>query len=198
VATINWDTVATAGATAILVTLAVEYLAKPMLEARKERILDGFQARRDLLTLITKMTLAARKYGERLPDGADRELHRTWNEERERHYNLMRQYAQQLSVDLDRYARAYNPAVTDLIVAYGFSVHAIVLSRRPRHRQAALIAELGEPMETFVQVPPPWRALAWDRAQKQVRQLITKIEDASVPAPSASSPDTTAPGQARS
>jgi hypothetical protein len=65
-----------------------------------------FRARRDLLTLITKMTLAARKYGERLPDSADRELQRIWNDERGRHYSLMRLYAHQLSDDLDRYARA--------------------------------------------------------------------------------------------
>jgi hypothetical protein len=84
----------------------------------------------------------------------------------------MRLYAQQLSDDLDRYARAYNTAMMELIVAYGLCVHAIALSRRPRHRQAELIAELGEPMETFVQPPPLWRAQAWDRARKKVRQRI--------------------------
>jgi hypothetical protein len=33
--------------------LAIEYFAKPLLEARKERILDVLRARRELLSVIT-------------------------------------------------------------------------------------------------------------------------------------------------
>ena len=47
-----------------------------MVSKARELVSLCFRARRDLLTLITKMTLAAREYGERLPDNADRELHR--------------------------------------------------------------------------------------------------------------------------
>jgi hypothetical protein len=156
-----------------------------MLETRKERILDGFRARRELLTAITKMTLAARKFGERLPETADQELLRTWNAERDRHYNLMRQYAQQMSDDLDRYVPVYNRAVYELLISYAFCVHGVVLSRRPRHRQAEIVAQLGEPMSMVVQVPRPWRTLAWGRSQDKARRLIAEIEEASVPSASA-------------
>lgn len=47
---INWDTVSTAGATALVVTLAVEYVAKPRLEARKEAILDALWRRDRVLS----------------------------------------------------------------------------------------------------------------------------------------------------
>jgi hypothetical protein len=181
-AAIDWDTVATAGATALLVTMAVEYLAKPLLEARKERILEALRARRDLLTLITKMTLAARKYIERLPDSAGSDLQKIWLAERNRHYDLMRQYALQVSDDFDRFAQAYNNRqVNEVLARYTFCVHGIVLSLRPRHRQAELIWRLGEPMAAVIEMPPLWRVKAWARSQDKVRQLVAEIEDASAP-----------------
>jgi hypothetical protein len=72
VPSINWDTVSTAGATALVVTLVVEYVAKPRLEARKEAILDALRSRREVQALVLRMTVAAQRYAEDMPDGVDR------------------------------------------------------------------------------------------------------------------------------
>jgi hypothetical protein len=74
VPSINWSTVWTAGATALFVTLAIEYVAKPRLEARKEQILDALRARGEVKALVTRMSFAAMRYVQDLPDGVDSQL----------------------------------------------------------------------------------------------------------------------------
>jgi hypothetical protein len=43
---VHWTPILSSAVTAVFVTLLVEYLAKPRLEARKDRILEGMRARR--------------------------------------------------------------------------------------------------------------------------------------------------------
>ncbi|MEU4775535.1 hypothetical protein [Micromonospora sp. NPDC023644] len=92
-ASINWDTVATsvvaAALTAVFVTLAIEYFAKPRLEARKERILQYHKARRDGRRHLLKMREVSIRlsHHQRLPNArtskrdAHRELYARFNAE---------------------------------------------------------------------------------------------------------------------
>lgn len=175
--TISWDTVVTAAATAVFVTLAVEYFAKPRLEARKERILDALRARRELLTLITRLSISARMYAARLPDSAARDLQRVWDAERNRQYQLMHEQALQLSDNVARFANSYPRQLDDVLMGYAFAVHGIVLSMRPRHQKAELIADLAIPIATAIEVPRPWPWRLWRmaRAQIEVRRKLAEI-----------------------
>lgn len=83
---VDWNTVRTAGATAVFVTLAVEYIAKPRMEARKERILEDARLRRDLVTAIMDLTLSAAILITDVPADASAEVKQTLREERRRHY----------------------------------------------------------------------------------------------------------------
>jgi hypothetical protein len=180
---INWDTVVTSGATAVVVTLAIEYFAKPRLEARKERILGLLRARRELLSVITRLTLAAKMYGEELPAAAPQDLQRAWRDERSRHYETLQDQSRQLLDDVSRYAHAYPRQLDDVLIGYVTTVHGIMLSMRPRHRKAAHIADLGIPIATALEVPPRWKIWSIARmisAQQQVRRILTKIQDDSV------------------
>jgi hypothetical protein len=181
---INWNIVATSAATAIIVTLAIEYFAKPRLEARKERILELLRARRELLSVITKLSLSAKMYGEDLPATAPQDLRRAWRDERDRHYQALQQQSRQLMDDVARYAHAYPRQLDDVLIGYATTVHGIMLSMRPRRRKAAHIADLGTPVATALEVPPRWKIWSFVRmtsAQQQVRQMLTKIGDESVP-----------------
>lgn len=193
---INWDTVVTSGLTAVIVTLTIEYAAKPRLEARKERILDQLRARRELLAAITKLTLSAQMYREELPSSAPQDLQRVWADERRRHFDDLQQQARQLLDDTPRYAQAYHHRFHDVLIGYATTVHAIVTSMRQKHRKATLIADLGIPVATALEVPPRWQI--WNvvrmySAQQQVRRALAKIGDdstpTSTPAELASRPD---------
>ncbi|WP_020386952.1 hypothetical protein [Kribbella catacumbae] len=195
--TINWDTVVTAGATAVFVTLAIEYLVKPRMEARKERYFGILRARQELLTVITKLTLAAKMYGEDLPATARTDLQRVWNAERDRQYEVLQSQSRALMDDVARFAQAYPGQFRETLIAYVTTVHGIMLSMRPRHRKATQIADLGIPITTALEVPPGWKIWALVRmalAHEKVHRMLTKIGDDSVvltstPAEAASRPD---------
>ena len=172
---VNWDTVATAGATAMFVTLVIEYLAKPRLEARKERILSHFRDRRDLGVLVTKISLAARRFTEPMPDDVEPKLRETWNRERDRQFTLMRELVLKLSDDVDRYARVYRNPVRELLIKYAFTLHGVVMSLRSRHRQAEIVGDLGVPMAIVIDANLR-RPLDFQTAVEQVRELVAATQ----------------------
>jgi hypothetical protein len=59
---IAWNTVQTAAATALLVTLVIEYAVKPQLEARKERHLEALRTQRRFDSLLIDLAVAAGVY----------------------------------------------------------------------------------------------------------------------------------------
>jgi hypothetical protein len=194
--TINWDTVVTSGATAVFVTLAIEYLVKPRLEARKDRFLGVLRARRELLAVITKLTLEAKMYGEELPANAPPDLQRAWRDERTRHYEALQSESRQLLDNVARYAHAYPRQLDDVLIGYVTTVHGIMISMRPRHRKAAHVAALGIPLAMALEVPPGWRIWSLVRmglAQQEVRRMLTKIQDDSVAPTSTPAEDVSRP-----
>lgn len=183
---INWNTVATSAATAIIVTLVIEYFAKPRLEACKERILGVGRTRQEVLAVITKLSIVAKMYGDDLPATAPHDLQRRVKEEKDRLYQALEQQARQLIDDVARYAGAYSGRFRDLLIAYAGSAHGVMLSMRPRQRKAAHLAALGAPIAAALDVPPTWQPWAWVRmvlAQEKVARTIAEIE-AEIPAPS--------------
>jgi hypothetical protein len=105
---IDWSTVTTAAATALVVTsvvtVSVEYLAKPRLEARKERILDQLRARRALIALIVDLTFSADAVAVDVPKDADAAARERILAERRRHYVRMGELTLELSDHVGKYA----------------------------------------------------------------------------------------------
>lgn len=176
---INWDTVATAGATALVVTLAVEYVAKPRLEARKEAILDALRSRREVQALVLRMTVAAQRYAEDMPCGVDPKLRETWARERSRQYAVMEELALKLSDEVPRYASTFRQPLRDIVVEIAYNTFGIMLSLRQRTRKAQMLVELGTAASAVLDVPAPWkvwRVLAWQRSAVEVRRLVAQAQ----------------------
>ncbi|MFI7545482.1 hypothetical protein [Actinoplanes sp. NPDC049599] len=182
---INWDTVSTAGATALVVTLAVEYVAKPRLEARKEAILDALRARREVQALVLRMTVAAQRYAADMPDGVDPRLRTKWATERNRQYAVLEELVLKLSDEVPRYASTFRQPLRDLVVQVAYTAFGIMLSLRPKTRKAQMLVELGTAAAAVLDLPAPWkvvwRALPWQRSADEVRRLVAQAEGEPAP-----------------
>jgi len=189
VPSINWDTVSTAGATALVVTLAVEYVAKPRLEARKEAILDALRSRREVQALVLQMTVAAQRYAEDMPDGIDPQLRTRWATERNRQYAVLEELVLKLSDEVPRYAGTFRQPLRDLVVQIAYNAFGIMLSLRPKTRKAQMLVELGTAAAAVLDLPAPWmvvwRALPWQRSVEEVQRLVTQAQAEGKPAPDA-------------
>jgi hypothetical protein len=173
---VNWSTVVTAVVTAAFVTMVVEYLAKPHLEARKQRILDAHQTGRELLALITTLSIAAGKYLQHLPEDADPELQEVWEKERERNYEIMRSKVELLSDEVPRLTQSYPSRITADLIAYALCIHGVTLSLRTKDRKAEIVSDFALPIATALEVPPIWKLWSWAMAWQTVRSMIEEVE----------------------
>jgi hypothetical protein len=172
---INWSTVATAVVTAAFVALVVEYLAKPRMEARKQRILDAHQTRRELQALITTLSIAAGRYLERLPEGADSELQEVWEAERERRYEIKRSNVELLADEVPRLVQSYLPKITADVIAYALCIHAVTLSLRTKDRKAEIVAGFALPITNALNRPSIWEMRSWEPTWPKVRAMIAEV-----------------------
>jgi hypothetical protein len=161
---INWDTVQTAAATAVFVTLIVEYFAKPRLEARKERHLETLRTRRTFITGVAELAMAANLLTLDLPNDAERKLQRNFQEERDRQYARMCARVVDMFDGVGKYAAAYREPVMSELFAYVMCLYGVVISTRSKRRQAEIIKELG-PAAVAVFEPSRWRPLAFMNAR---------------------------------
>jgi hypothetical protein len=173
---INWNTVQTAAATAGVVTLLVEYVAKPRMEARKERILAAHRSRRELLDLIADLTQSAGVIGTEIPTGADRKLQDKIRDERRRQLERLETKAIDLFDNVNtRYSASYVGPIRDQVVAYASCVYGILLSPMSQRRKAELITSLGEAMIGIL-APNWWRPTRHSEARTKLSALIADAE----------------------
>ncbi|WP_327591387.1 hypothetical protein OHA25_60670 (plasmid) [Nonomuraea sp. NBC_00507] len=168
---INWSTVATSALTALIVTLGVEYLAKPRLEARKERILDALRARRELLTSLTVMAVAADAVRTKIPHGIDATVRERLVVERTRQYDRLRDEAQRLGDTLPRYVSVFVGPVRTLLVSYASTTWGLLLSAQAQYQQAETIYEMTQQLATVLD-GPRWRPHARVAALIRLREAI--------------------------
>ncbi|MEU1763334.1 hypothetical protein [Micromonospora sp. NPDC005652] len=166
---------ATAGATAVFVTLAVEYLAKPRMEARKERILEDARLRRELVTAIMDLTLSAVILITDIPADASPEVKRTLRAERARHYDRLRSRIDALHDDAGRYARAYRGVQRAAALEYLNCVKGLVLSERTRYRQAEAVHTLAVPVVTILEATL-WHPIRFQNARSEFDDLVADTE----------------------
>ncbi|MEV7227288.1 hypothetical protein AB0M79_09735 [Polymorphospora sp. NPDC051019] len=174
--TINWTTVITAATTAGLVTIAVEYAAKPRLEARKDRILETLRNRRELVATALSAALTTEFLLHDLPADADRELRDTFRAERKRHYERVQQQVQTLYDSIGKYGTLYRNPVRDLVIQYIMQMYGVILSRRTQRRKAEIIKGLTAPMIVLLD-GPKHKLVARAVALKEIRRLMDEIEN---------------------
>ncbi|MFG1849612.1 hypothetical protein [Micromonospora carbonacea] len=174
--TINWDTVATAAATAMFVTLAVEYAAKPRLEARKERILDGLRSRNELVSAIANVSVPAGLLTLDIPKEASADVRQNLLEERRRQYERLRNLVQSMQDNAVRHVKTYPVRWRGFALRYIACVQGVMLSARTQHRKAELIMELSIQMVTILE-GRWWRPMPVVRAAQKLDQVIRETEE---------------------
>jgi hypothetical protein len=192
---IAWNTVQTAAATALLVTLVIEYAAKPQLEARKERHLEALRTQRRFESLLVDLALAAGVYitDDTTADG-DAVVRGKLQAERARQYDRMQHLITELFDNLGKFASSYPLAPwRDDMLLVGTTMHGILMSARSRHRQAQLIAELtGLSSRIFCQ-RQLWKAADLRMARIELRALVAQTQEPGPALPTARTADQLGP-----
>ncbi|WP_410819836.1 hypothetical protein [Micromonospora sp. 050-3] len=173
---INWDTVATSAVTALLVTLAVEYAAKPRLEARKERILGALRSRRELSAAITSIALPAAFLCIDMPKDVTGETRDSLLAERKRQYERLRDQAQVFVDSMDRHAGTFAGPPMKLVMSYIGTVQGVMLSSRTRHEKARLIHDLSKQIAMILD-GRWWQTPARVRAMWELDRLVKRSQD---------------------
>ncbi|MEU5554301.1 hypothetical protein ABZ738_31470 [Micromonospora sp. NPDC047793] len=173
---INWDTVATAAATAIFVTLAVEYAAKPRLEARKERILAVHRSRRELAVAVRGIAVTSAFLALDLPKDAAGDVRAQLLAERARKHEQMRDQAQAMFDVGDSHAATYPGWVMESVMSYITTVQGVMLSARTQHDKACLIRDLSQHMAVIVDARI-LRPLAFMNARAGLDALVAKTHE---------------------
>ncbi|GIF01569.1 hypothetical protein [Paractinoplanes rishiriensis] len=175
---IAWNTVQTAAATALLVTLVIEYAVKPQLEARKERHLEALRTQRRFEALLVDLALAAGVYitDDTTADG-NAVVRGKLQAERARQYDRMQHLVTELFDNLGKFASSYPlaPWRNDMLLV-GTTMHGILMSARSRHRQAQLIAELTGISSRIFYQRHLWKAADLSKARTELRALVTQTQ----------------------
>ena len=179
---IAWGTVQTAAATALLVTLVVEYAVKPQLEARKDRHLEHMRTRRRFFEMLTNLALSSGAFLEDFSaaDG-DSIVRSKIQAERQRQYDRMQALVTELFDTVGYYASVYPGGVgwQRGVMDLGTTMHGVMLSARSRREQARIIAELTG-LAGRVYFQGVRKAVDVATAQKQLRTRIREIQQAPV------------------
>ncbi|MFI7573909.1 hypothetical protein [Micromonospora sp. NPDC049497] len=175
---INWDTVATSAVTALIVTLGIEYAAKPRLEARKERILAAHRSRRELSAALTAIGLSATFLSIDIPKDADQQSRETLRVERQRHYDRLREHAQAMADNMDRHAGMFYSGPMKVVMSYIGTAQGIMLSQRTRHDKAQQILDLTGQMALILD-GRWWQVVARVRALWKFQELVQRSQEPS-------------------
>jgi hypothetical protein len=176
---IDWGTVWQATVTAVLVTLLIEYLAKPRLEARKARVLDALAARRELAASLVSVGLAAGFLKEAVPPPGEGISREPILLERARQLQQLRERTQALYDNAGRYASVYPGPARDRVVNFIFTTWGVVMSQRTTQRKAELVTDLVRTMAVIVDARP-WAPLRYARAMERLETQLCAAQESQV------------------
>lgn len=143
---INWDAVLTAGATAAIVTLTFEYLAKPRLEARKQRIVDAHKMRQDFERSVRELTRFSVRYTRERPEELDSADRARWDKKRRIYYRKIEEQIMRLDDSLYECMPAYSRRERRLRADFFGAIEAVDMSNELKTRKAEIFSVLGEAM----------------------------------------------------
>lgn len=166
-----------------LVALAIEYVAKPRLEARKEELLELHRRRRELKAMLLKMTTLSAMWAPHAAAHAS-EL----DSEMARALDQLDQITRQLWDDIEWYAGTFSsvrvigrPSLQDLLIQYIFGARAIYLSKIPQADKLRILGAISEPLQVAF-------AARWPIARGRALTRLPEVLDRYVPS-GAAKPD---------
>ncbi|MFI6269321.1 hypothetical protein [Micromonospora zamorensis] len=162
----------------MIVTLGIEYAAKPRLEARKERILAAHRSRRELSAALTAIGLSATYLAIDVPKDADQHVRETLRVERQRQYERMREHAQAMADNMDRHAGTFHSIPMKIVMSYIGTVQGIMLSARTRHDKAQQILDLTGQMALILD-GRWWQVVARVRSLWKFQELVQRSQEPS-------------------
>jgi len=141
------------------VALGIEWVVKPRLESRKERIIGYWRKRHTFDSYLLKMLVISGRWSEfkeqtEVPDDFRRKL----SGEMDRDFGQIDDMTRELFDDIGSYALTYvgvklpyiNRSIPDMIADYIYIVRGIVISDRAQRAKAQMIRELTEPAFNFL------------------------------------------------
>ncbi|MEW9527845.1 hypothetical protein [Microbispora sp. NPDC049125] len=178
---LNLESLLVPTAVSLVVTLGIEYAAKPRLEARKERILEAVRTRRELLARLAVIGMAATAAAMEMPAGVSEAVLKKLRAERARQFERLEAEVRQLVDDAGRYLATFTGPARALVADYLFVQLGVLLSGRSRSEQCARVLELTKQMAVVLD-GPRWRfwvrLKAWFALSRTLAGLQTIDEPA--------------------
>lgn len=155
--------------TALVTTVAVNYLVVPRLEARNRRIQAAHIARdRFSDSVFSILGAAVRLLGVEIPDDANEELHEALSQERRRWLGQIDEATRYLVDNIEAFAFTYIGALDfrDLVIAYAGNARMVWISQRSEQAKLRLLLDLTSPVQNIY-------FAAWWRRRRLVANLTT-------------------------
>lgn len=153
------STVVTAGVVSAVVSIFFEWVAKPRMDARKERILNDIRNRRKFENNLLRLEVASRMWAQfKYPLNATRQTKEAIDAERQRTYQQIDNTTKEMVDDVGFYALTYlgvrirplKTPVPEMIGRYVHCVRGVYLSNRTYTTKAKIIHRLTEPVRIFL------------------------------------------------
>lgn len=153
------STVLTSAVVSGAVALFFEWVAKPRMDARKERVLRVISNRRTFEDNLLRLDVASAVLNQfKYPPNASRDTKDALDAERRRYLQQMDSATQSMMDEIGFFALTYASvklprlgiSIPEMISRYVFCVRAVYLSGRSYTRKAEIIQELTVPMRTYL------------------------------------------------
>jgi hypothetical protein len=182
----HWaSTVLVSALTSGVVALGIEWLAKPRLEARKERLLQVHRARQtfqaNVVRLLADSVRVSTAAALPLPRDLKAEVRRAARGEVSRAAQRIDDATKEMADKLEDYALSYGTArARDLVVGYVAVARGVQLSDRTQVEKAEILREISAPLNTLLF--GGWRFRSRYRALMELPAVLGKYDPEAQPA----------------
>jgi len=178
------STILTSALVSGAVAIGFEVVAKPRLDARKERILTYFRSRQQFESNLQRLRVTSGLWSNyEYPSDISEESRKQLDGERERGFQRMDDVSKELVDDLGFYSLTYfgknlprlDTSIPALISRYVFAVRGILLSKRTPEAKAKAVYELTEPMHSSL-FGGRWHLVKRAKAPFGLLEVLRKYE----------------------
>jgi hypothetical protein len=159
------NTILTAALTSGVVTLGIEWLFKPRLEARKERLLELHRKRHTFEAQMATILINIAKWSAlELPDGLSETVSARLAEDKDAAEQKIESVAAAMNDEIFDVTFAYaTKRIRDLIIRYIFAVRLVQQSDRTQEEKWAILLDLTQAAHTWL-FSRLWRARSRGKA----------------------------------
>jgi hypothetical protein len=190
------STILTSAAVSGAVAIGIEWIVKPRMDARKERILNDIGSRRKFENNLLRLRIASGMWARyEYPPNMSEEAKGIIDAERERAFQQIGDATRDLIDDLGFYALTYvgvriprlNTTIPEMISRYAFAVRGVYLSKRAYKDKAQIIEELTMPIYAYL-FGKRWHPVRRTKAMLEIPNVLDKYAplDSSAPESEAS------------